>query len=157
MSSAVVVQHVAHEGSGWLAELLEDAGVRVDVRRMYDGAPVPALDECDALIVMGGPMSAHDDGQVPWLRGVMRLLVDATAAGTPTLGICLGAQLLALAGGGVIEKGASGPELGVCPLTLTSDAGRDELFRGVDPQPQAVQWHWDHIARLPDGAVLLAS
>ena len=155
--SAVVIQHVAHEGPGWLAEVLDDADLRVDIRRMYDGASLPAADEVDALVVLGGPMGAYDDERVRWLAPVKAQLADAVRRGVPTLGICLGAQLLAVACGGAVEKGEAGPELGLGPLTLAAAAGTDELLRGVATDPQTVQWHWDHIARLPEGAVLLAS
>jgi GMP synthase-like glutamine amidotransferase len=155
--TAVVVQHVPHEGPGWLAELLDDAGVEVDVRRMYNGAALPDPDAPDALVVLGGPMDAHDDERVSWIGPVKHLLADLAERGTPTLGICLGAQLLAAACGGAVEKGTGGPELGLGPLTLTDAAAEDPILHGVVRETTAVQWHWDHIARLPDGAVLLAS
>jgi GMP synthase-like glutamine amidotransferase len=157
VSTAVVVQHVAHEGPGWLAEVLDEAGVRIDLRRMYDGAALPAAHEVDALVVLGGPMGAYDDDRVHWLHATKRLLAETTEHGIPTLGVCLGAQLLAVAREGIVEKGAAGPELGLGPLHLTDAAAADVLLRSVLPDVEAVQWHWDHIARLPDDAVLLAS
>ena len=157
MPNAVVIQHVAHEGPGWLAEVLDDAGVAVDIRRMYDGAPLPAVGDVDALVVLGGPMGAHDDERAPWLRPARQLLGEAVSADVPTLGVCLGAQLLAVACDGVVEKGAAGPELGLGPLTVLPGASDDVLLAGVPSSTQTVHWHWDYIARLPDDAVLLAS
>jgi GMP synthase (glutamine-hydrolysing) len=157
MPTAAVVQHVAHEGPGWLAEVLDDAGVRIDLRRMYDGDALPAADDVDVLVVLGGPMGAYDDDRVPWLGGTKALLAETTERGIPTLGICLGAQLLAVACGGTVEKGASGPELGLDPIYLTDAAANDPLLRSAFPEVDAVQWHWDHIARLPRDAVLLAT
>jgi GMP synthase (glutamine-hydrolysing) len=148
---------VPHEGPGWLAELLDDAGVEVDVRRMYDGAALPAPAEPDALVVLGGPMGVHDDERVSWIGPVKRLLADVVERGTPTLGICLGAQLLVAACGGAVQKGTGGPELGLGPLTLAEAAAEDPLLYGIARETSTVQWHWDHIARLPDAAVLLAS
>src|SRR2546423_5737717 len=136
MPTAVVVQHVPHEGPGWLAEILDEAGVAVDIRRMYDGASLPSSDGFDALIVLGGPMGADDDERVPWLGPVKSLLADAVQRGAPTLGICLGAQLLAVSCGSTVEKGAEGPELGLGPLQMTDAAGSDVLFAGVDLDPQ---------------------
>src|SRR3954471_10047958 len=118
MPSAVIVQHVAHEGPGWLAEVLDDAGVQVDIRRMYEGATLPAAEGIDRLVVLGGPMGAYDDERVPWLGQVKRLLAESVDRGVPTLGVCLGAQLMAVGCGGAVEKGAAGPELGLGPLTL---------------------------------------
>jgi GMP synthase-like glutamine amidotransferase len=157
MARAVVIQHVAHEGPGWLADLLDDAGVEIDIRRMYDGASLRDAEDADALIVMGGPMGANDDENVPWLADVKKLLADAVGRGTPVLGICLGAQLLAAAMGGAVESGAHGPELGLGELELCDGAADDPLLRSMPIDPTTVQWHWDHIARLPDGATLLAS
>jgi GMP synthase-like glutamine amidotransferase len=157
MPSAVVVQHVAHEGPGWLAEVLDDADVKVDIRRMYDGATLPAAEGVDGLIVLGGPMGAYDDERVPWLRQVKRLLAASVERGVPTLGVCLGAQLMAVGCGGAVEKGKAGPELGLGTLSLTDPSGTDALFQAMPTELQTVQWHWDHIARLPEAAVLLAS
>jgi GMP synthase-like glutamine amidotransferase len=157
MPNAVIVQHVPHEGPGWLAEVLDDAGIAVDVRQMYDGATIPNPDDVDALVVLGGPRGAYDDEQVPWLAATKSLLREAVTRSVPTLGICLGAQLLAVACDGVVEKGPAGPELGLGSLTLTDVAGTDVLLGGLSRATQAVQWHWDHICRLPDGAVRLAS
>src|SRR4051795_11980632 len=143
MPTAVVVQHVPHEGPGWLAEILTGAGLSLDVRRMYDGASLPALAEADALVVLGGPMGAYDDERVPWLGAVKRLLGEAVEHTVPTLGVCLGAQLLAVACGGSVTKGAAGPELGVGTVQLMPAAQDDELLRDVSRELQTVQWHWD--------------
>src|SRR4051812_32656595 len=105
MPTAVVVQHVPHEGPGWLAEILDEGGVAVDIRRMYDGASLPPTEGFDALVVLGGPMGAHDDERVSWLGPVKALLAGAVQRGVPTLGICLGAQLLAVGCGGVVASG----------------------------------------------------
>jgi GMP synthase-like glutamine amidotransferase len=155
--TAAVVQHVAHEGPGWLEEILADAGIDIDLRRMYDGVAPPDADDIDGLVVLGGPMGAYDDERVPWLGSVKALLAAAVGRGVPTLGVCLGAQLMAVGCGGSVEKGAAGPELGLGPLRLTTAAGGDALFSSVPLDVQTVQWHWDQISRLPDGAVLLAS
>ena len=157
MARAVVVQHVAHEGPGWLAEILDAAGVDLDLRRMYDGASLSGADKAGALVVLGGPMGANDDDTVPWLTDMKALLAEAVQRGTPVLGICLGAQLLAVATGGTVALGEHGPELGLGALELGIDAAADTLLRGMPIDPDTVQWHWDHIARLPPDETLLAS
>jgi GMP synthase-like glutamine amidotransferase len=68
------------------------------------------------------------------------------------MGICLGAQLLAAATGGYVERGADGPELGLGSVTV---ADSDDLLI-AGPMP-VVQWHFDAITALPPGAVLMAS
>ncbi|MFP5347298.1 MAG: type 1 glutamine amidotransferase [Actinomycetes bacterium] len=133
-------------------------GAGVHVVRPYTGDALPG--DCrgfDGLMVLGGTMAAWEDDVAPWLPASRRLLASAVADGTPTLGICLGAQLLALATGGRVERGASGPELGVVPVTLTADADDDPLARALPSSFLAPQGHRDAVTRLPPDAVLLAS
>lgn len=152
MARALIVQHTAGEGLGWLADWLPAVGVDVHPIHPYLGHRLPATVEGDALVVLGGPMGANDDAQARWLPGVRDLLSSAVEDGVPTLGICLGAQLLAVAQGGEVRRGEAGPERGFSEVTVSA---ADELFdEGVLP---TVQWHYDEVTRLPDGAVLLGS
>jgi GMP synthase (glutamine-hydrolysing) len=149
---ALVVQHTAAEGLGWFADWLPDAGVAVHQIHPYLGNPVPKAVDGDALIVLGGPMGANDDADAGWLPAVRDLLRTAVDDGVPTLGICLGAQLLAVACGGEVERGRHGPELGLGDVVVKqSDA---LLSAGTLP---VVQWHFDTVTRLPAAATLLAS
>ncbi|HET7312272.1 MAG TPA: type 1 glutamine amidotransferase [Mycobacteriales bacterium] len=152
MARALVVQHTPSEGLGWLQEWLPDAGVHVHPIHPYLGHRVPPSVEGDALVVLGGPMGATDDEVAPWLPSVRSLLATAIDDGVPTLGICLGAQMLATAAGGEVSRGAAGPELGYGDVSVSVS---DELLtEGTLP---VVQWHFDTVTRLPDDAVLLAS
>lgn len=152
MARVHVVQHAATEGLGSLAEWLPAIGVDVHPTHPYLGNRVPPSVEGDALIVLGGPMNAYDDELAPWLPSVRDLLASAVADGVPTIGICLGAQLLAVATGGVVEPGAAGPELGLAEVTVaTTDL---LLVEGVMP---VVQWHHDIVTSLPPEAERLAS
>jgi GMP synthase (glutamine-hydrolysing) len=155
MPTALVVQHVAHESAGWLDDVLDEGGVDRDVRRMWLGEDLPAVTDVDALVVLGGPMGATDDADAPWLADVRALLRAAVDAATPTLAVCLGAQLLAVAAGGSVVTGTAGPELGLCRVTV--DAADDPLLGGLRGDIAVVQWHWDHVAQLPSDAVPLAS
>ncbi|HVW81418.1 MAG TPA: type 1 glutamine amidotransferase [Mycobacteriales bacterium] len=152
MSRALVVQHVALEGPGRFAQWLPSYGVELDVVRPYAGDALPDVLEAEALIVMGGPMGAYDDEAAAWLPAVKRLLAAAVDAGIPTLGVCLGAQLLAVATGGRVERGGNGPEIGLGEVEVhTPDS---LLALGAVP---VVQWHFDTVTELPPGAELLAS
>jgi len=152
MARALVVQHTPSEGLGWLQEWLPDAGVHVHPIHPYLGHRVPPSVEGDALVVLGGPMGAMDDDDAPWLPAVRSLLATAIDDGVPTLGICLGAQMLATAAGGDVSRGAAGPELGYGDVSVASS---DELL--TEGSLPVVQWHFDTVTRLPDGAALLAS
>lgn len=152
MARAHVVQHIASEGLGRLADWLPGMGLDVHPTHPYLGNRVPPSVEGDALIVMGGPMSAYDDEVAPWLPSVRELIATAIADGVPTLGICLGAQLLAVAAGGKVERGANGPEIGLAEVQITESD--DLLAAGTLP---VVQWHHDAVTELPEDAVVLGS
>jgi GMP synthase-like glutamine amidotransferase len=153
MARIHVVQHTATEGLGHLFDWLPEVGVDVHPTHPYLGNRVPPSVEGDALIVLGGPMGAYDDEAAPWLPAVRALLLSAVDDGVPTIGICLGAQLLAVAAGGAVERGAAGPEIGLGEVTVTA---ADDLLLTPGPMP-VVQWHYDAVVELPDGAEVLAS
>jgi GMP synthase (glutamine-hydrolysing) len=149
-----VVQHVPYEGPGLIGVLLREAGHRVTVHRMWAGDTLPAVGEIDGLVVLGGPMGALDDDTHPHLQAERALLTRAVAAGLPVLGVCLGAQLLAVAYGGTLSSGAT-YEVGPGEVTLTPEAAVDPAFAGLGPTLPVVHWHEDTVT-LPEGAALLA-
>jgi GMP synthase (glutamine-hydrolysing) len=158
LPTALVVQHSPGDTAARLGDWLGDAGLLLDVRTPYDGSALPAgLDGHAAVVVLGGSMGAHDDEAAPWLPTTRELLATSAAAGVPTLGVCLGAQLLAVAAGGRVERGAAGPEIGPGLVAKRDAAASDPLFGPVPFTPDVLHWHWDAVTQLPPGAVLLAS
>lgn len=155
-----VVQHEDTVPLDLLTRGLADADlvlVRPDA-----GDPLPDLGEIDGLIVLGGTMSATDDDTAPWLPAVREHLRAAVAAELPTLGICLGAQLLAIALGGELKRDApGGPERGIVELRMRPGAETDPLLGDVvsalGREVLAPSSHQDTIAVLPDDATWLAS
>ena len=142
-----------------LGEWLREAGLDLDERRLSAGEPLPDdLTGHDGLLVLGGPQSSLDPEDVsPELVGVRHLLGQAVAADLPTLAVCLGAQLLAQAGGGSTRVGVDGPEVGATLVAKRDAADADPLFAPLPLSPDVLQWHHDEIDRLPAGATLLAS
>ncbi|MEO5832065.1 MAG: type 1 glutamine amidotransferase [Nakamurella sp.] len=139
---------------GWLAE----AGATVDVCRAHAGDPIPTdTSGFDAVISLGGDMGAYDDADAPWLPATRRLLAHAVADRTPTLGICLGAQLLAAAGGGIVTAGMNGPERGAYLTARRDAAEHDPLFSELPLTPDVMHYHDDVVSVLPPGATLLLS
>ena len=152
-----MLQLAASDPPARLADWLIESGLRLDVRNLADGDPLPAgPDEHAGLVVLGGPMSAADDEKVPYLSGVRSLLRGAVAAEQPTLAVCLGAQLLALAHGGRVGPNPDGPELGAQLVAKRTAAATDPLWGPLPITPDVVQWHFDAITTLPAGAILLA-
>jgi GMP synthase-like glutamine amidotransferase len=141
-----------------LGEWLAAAGLELDERHLDAGDAVPAdLADHDGLLVMGGPQSSLDDDATSGLGPVRELLARALADDAPTLAVCLGAQLMAQAGGGRVRVGAEGPEVGAALVARRDAAERDPLFAPVPLSPDVIQWHHDEISELPPGATLLAS
>lgn len=140
----------------WLAE----DGLRVDVIAPCFGDPLPSRvpDGVHGILPLGGVMGAGDDEVAPWLPAERALLADAVDRGIPVLGLCLGGQLLAAATGGRVERAAV-TEIGVVQVQRTVDGLLDPVMAQAVPsvanEIPAAQWHQDHIAELPDDAVLL--
>jgi GMP synthase-like glutamine amidotransferase len=151
----LLVQHVAFEGPGAIASAISETGAGLTVVRTDRGDAVPppaAVEDVAGVVVMGGPMSVHDD--LGWLADERALLREAVESGRPVLGVCLGAQQLALALGAPVTEGPA-PEYGVGEVHLTTAALDDPVF-GPAPSPlPCVHWHGDTFG-LPDGAVRLA-
>ena len=153
----VVLQHVAHEDPGAIGEALNSAGHVVSVVRVDCGDPVPVpaeVADMAGVVAMGGPMGVHDVEAHPWLAHERDLMAAAVAAELPVLGICLGAQQLAVALGGVVTTGPE-PEIGIGEVHLTRQAEDDAVFGPVGSTLPCMHWHRDTFS-LPDGSALLA-
>jgi GMP synthase (glutamine-hydrolysing) len=109
-----------------------------------------------ALIPLGGSIGALDDDRAPWLPTERALLRDAVLNDLPVLGICLGAQLLAVSLDGGLGK-APEPEIGLHEISI-SDAS-DPIFGSLksDRAHPSIQWHQDMVTSLPSDAITIAS
>ncbi|WP_285473284.1 type 1 glutamine amidotransferase [Actinoplanes sp. NBRC 101535] len=149
----MIVQNSPGSGPGRLLDWLGDREPRV-----VHGPDVPTgPGGHQAVVLLGGGFLPDDDGRAPWLpaeRDLVRACVDA---GVPLLGICLGAQLLAVSTGGAVTADHGEPERGSCEITLRPEAAGDPLFAGLGPAVPVIQNHRDQVTALPPGAVLLAS
>ena len=156
MANCLIVQHVEPEPSWAIGAALARAGSALDVRRTFAGDPVaPDASGYDGVVVMGGPMSACSDEGFASRRAEVALLGDALGRALPTLGVCLGAQLLSLAAGGLVYPGADGPEIGWSEVELLATSEGDALFAGFPQQLPVLHWHGDTFD-LPPGGQRLA-
>lgn len=151
----LVLQHIACEPPGVFEDVLHDRDNELYRVELDEGEPLPDWREFDAIVAMGGPMSATEDAVLPWLADEKRLIADAVEAGTPFWGVCLGVQLLAAALGARVYPGPR-PEVGLLPVSLTDEAREDPVFSGAPDELLTLQWHGDTFD-LPSGAVRLAS
>jgi GMP synthase (glutamine-hydrolysing) len=151
----VAIQHVPYEGPGLIAEAASRRGVELRLCHPYRGDALPAPEEVDGLIVMGGPMGVEDTAQHQHLAREAELIAALVYAGRPVLGVCLGAQLLAHALGARVYRGERA-EIGCGSVSLTQ-AGREDPVLGslgAETVP-VVHWHQDTFD-LPENASWLA-
>jgi GMP synthase (glutamine-hydrolysing) len=132
-----------------------EAGLNLRVVRPFAAESLPEQLVEDGLVVLGGNMSASDDDEYPWLHTTRKLLQQAVELSRPTLGICLGGQLLSQTFGGAVVTGNHGLETGVVEVRLRSEAEQDELFASMPDPFRAGTMHSDMIRELPHGAIWL--
>jgi GMP synthase (glutamine-hydrolysing) len=156
MKTAIAIRHVHFEDLGSLEPALERAGYQI---RYADCAvdDIAALDPVapDLVVVLGGPIGAYEDDLYPSLKHELKLLEMRLGANRPTIGFCLGAQLMARAlGARVYPTGVK--EIGWGPIILRP-TGCESALRHLGQDDTAVlHWHGDTFD-LPAGATLLAS
>lgn len=155
LKTAAVIRHIAFEDLGFFEAPLRSAGFGIE----YFDAGKDDLARIDPLatpllVVLGGPMGVYEADRHPFLADELRLLETRIAANRPTLGICLGAQLIAHAMGARVYPGLA-KEIGFAPIALTPEGARSPLGQ-VDPGQAVLHWHGDTFD-LPEGASLLAS
>ena len=150
----LVLQHIACEPPGAYEDVLCERGATLTRTEVDAGDDLPDWREFDAIVAMGGPMSANDDSALPWLSAEKAFIAHAVRAGMPFWGVCLGVQLLAASLGARVYAGAE-PEVGVLPVELTEEGRADPVFSALPPTVPALQWHGDTFD-LPRGAVRLA-
>ncbi len=155
---AVVIQHHRYETLGSDFEsVLTGAGFDITTIPVYAGAPdfqsfgAPLPERDDIVVALGGPMSANDE--FPALQEEMAYLRDAANHGMRVLGICLGAQLLSKALGGVIEP-TGGYQFGLRKIWV-SEEGCEDLAFGRIATPLVPTLHGECFTT-PSGATRLA-
>ena len=158
MRTALALTHVPFEDLGSLAEELsaQNYAVQVvdactaDLRGMDALAP-------DLLIVMGGPIGVYESAAYPFVHWELQLLRRRLAQRSPTLGICLGAQLMAAALDAPVYAGRQGKEIDWAPLIPGSDASTcPAIAEFLIPDLPVLHWHGDTFD-LPRGAAHLAA
>jgi GMP synthase (glutamine-hydrolysing) len=153
---ALAIRHVHFENCGTLEEVLRERGFAV----RYVEAGRESLRELDLpaaqlVVSLGGPVSVYDDSRYPWIRDELNCLERSIAQRKPTLGICLGAQMLAHVLGARVYPGPC-KELGWKPLLLTEHGKRSSIAPLAPDATSLLHWHGDTFD-LPAQGTLLAS
>ena len=144
-------QHVPFETPARIAAWARERGHDVAGTHLYAGEKPPPPASFDWLVVLGGPMSAHDERAHPWLTREKRAIEDAMAEGKTVVGICLGAQLLAAVLGARVYKSAH-REIGWFDVRATDAARTVAPLAALPARFAAFHWHGDTFD-LPRGAV----
>jgi GMP synthase (glutamine-hydrolysing) len=155
MKPGLILRHEPDVSMGSLARVLADAGLETRQVDLFQAVPkgLPWTD-LTGLIVLGGSMSANDGCKFPFLVAELDWLREAVRRNVPTLGICLGAQLLAKALGGEVYRSPAS-EIGWFQIEFLPAAAEDRLFAKRGPAETVFHWHRD-MFELPAGAVHLA-
>lgn len=142
----LIIQHAEHIEAGSVIDWIKERGYRYKLQDAWLTEEWPAISEYEALVVMGGPMSAYDEENHPFLIDEKRFINEFISSGKPTMGICLGHQLLAEVLGGRVEKGNN--EIGWHDVRFT------KFLKSIEAPPKhqkVFQWHGD-VVQLPPGA-----
>jgi GMP synthase (glutamine-hydrolysing) len=150
--TAVAIRHVPFEDAGSLGPILAASGYTLSYVEAWRG-DFAAARGADLLIILGGPIGAYEEELYPFLTGELALIAERLAADRPTLGLCLGSQLMARALGANVYPGP-GKEIGWSSLALTEAGAARPL--GALKDVAVLHWHGDTFD-LPDGCERLAS
>ena len=154
MKTAIVIRHVAFEDLGSYADVLRERGYEFQYRDAgVDDLQVLDPLAPDAVIILGGPLGVYQETDYPYLSREIEIARQRIGANRPTLGICLGSQIMARATGARVIV-AEEDEVGWAPLELTPE-GRESPLAHLE-ETAVLHWHGDRF-ELPEGAERLAS
>jgi GMP synthase (glutamine-hydrolysing) len=159
MRRAVVIEHVAFENLGTFRTALVEAGFTIEILQA-GVADLRALDpvEPDLLIVLGGPIGVYENDDYPFLIDEIDVLAKRLASKRPTVGICLGAQLMAAALGAQVSPGTRGKEIGWAPIFPAEGAKHQVILDALfSPELRVLHWHGDTFQLPPYAAHLAGS
>jgi GMP synthase (glutamine-hydrolysing) len=157
MRNAIVITHVDFENLGSLKPALEQADYAIEVVNACVTDLRTIDSKSDLLIVLGGPVGVYEQDAYPFLKAEIDLIRLRLAGKWPTLGICLGAQLIAAAAGASVHPGTQGKEIGWAPLHAGRDAALCPEFAPLLADDlHVLHWHGDTF-NLPSGARHLAA
>lgn len=151
----LALRHIMCEYLGAFEKFFKDAGARITYIDTAAGGELPrSHDGYDLLAILGGPMSVNDSDA--WLAAEKRFVREAVERGKTTLGLCLGAQMIASSFGARVAPGER-KEVGFMDIDVGDEAASDPLLRSfARPRQMVYQLHGEGF-ELPPGAVRLAS
>jgi GMP synthase (glutamine-hydrolysing) len=150
----LLIQHAPHEHPAILRRALESLGIQTLWIHPYRGDAYPSVTDIRGVISLGGPMGANDDADHPWIPREVDLLRQSILNELPTLGICLGGQMMARAMGARVTRNRVA-EVGWFPISIKPEGRKDRLLGSAGGKPVVYHWHQDTF-EIPPEAVHLA-
>lgn len=154
MRPVLVITHLERGELGLLGDVLAERDVPVLHRALDEGDRLPELGEVAGVVSLGGTMGVPDADRHPFLGEERKLLASAMATEVPTLGLCLGAQILTWAAGGSVAR-MKERDVAWYRLARSGAAAGDPLFDAWPDDAPVLEWHLDQIV-LPGGTEVLA-
>ena len=154
MPPVVIVQHEGSVPAGNIKAVLEQDGVDHVVIEAWR-SDLPHVDDVGALVVLGGTMNVDELDAYPFLKGSRELMTSALERGVPTLGVCLGSQMMARVLDAEVRR-APARNAYFSPLEITEEGAGDPVMEPFTGGRAVLQFHEDTF-ELPDEAVLLAT
>ncbi len=148
-------QHINFESPALILKWAQERKYEISSTKFYEAHNMPSIDDYDALVIMGGPMSVHDVADYDWLEGEKKHIKEAINAGKHVLGVCLGAQLIADVSGAQVSK-APAKEIGWFPIAWSDLSMGHKIISGLNAAINVLHWHGEQFA-IPEDALHLAS
>lgn len=145
------LQHVSFEGLGCIENWIQDHGHSLSYTKLYENPKFPDLDTIDALIILGGPMSVHEESEFPWLKAEKEFIKSAIEQHKKIIGICLGAQLISNVLGGNVTSNHQN-EIGWFPVSILDS--NVEILKGFPKSFSVFHWHGETFS-IPENAIRL--
>jgi GMP synthase-like glutamine amidotransferase len=163
MGNYLVIAPEATAPAGLVGETMIAEGASYDTlmpverhasRNPFDYRGIPrGIGGFAGLIVLGGPMSANDVDNHPFLGETMALIREFAAADRPVLGICLGAQIIARTFGGEVYR-MDRLESGFRTMEVTPEGRIDPVFSALGVEVTSFQNHFEAVRDVPGAAIL---
>ena len=153
MKSVQIIQNWGCEPPGTTLEYLESHGLPHNIVHSYAGDPMPALADCEAVIVLGCPLSVINYDEHEFLKKLYAFTAAVLRKDIPLLGICFGAQMISRLLGATVSRNDF-TEVGLYRVRLTPENKADPACRGFEDSFEVFHWHNDAL-KAPRGTTLL--
>jgi GMP synthase-like glutamine amidotransferase len=149
------LQHAPFESPGIILSWAKKKGITVSSTMLYENQALPAMQDFDLLVIMGGPMGVHDEAQYGFMKPEKKFIEESLKSGKKMAGFCLGAQMIADVLGAAVKKNGF-KEIGWYRIRFTPEAVKNVKLGHFPSETTVFHWHGDTFD-IPSGALRMAS